>query len=250
MAKTVIGVVHLKPLPGSPNYTTFEEVIDSAIKDAKALEDGGVDAIIIENYGDKPFLIEVGKEVVACMTAIAIEIKRVVSLPLGINVLRNDAFSSLAIAKAVNADFIRVNQLFFPSISPEGFLRPSAGELMRYKKQIDCNAMVFADISVKHAIHLAKIEEYTMEVERSLVDGVIVTGPATGMEVDVDELKFVKNSVKVPVLVGSGVTPENVTKIIKHCDGIIVGSYFKERGSINPERVKKLVKIVRDESTW
>ncbi|MEM0351291.1 MAG: BtpA/SgcQ family protein, partial [Archaeoglobaceae archaeon] len=160
MEKTVICVIHLKPLPGAPLHENFDDVLESALRDARAIEEGGADAVIVENYGDKPFLKSVGKETVACMSVIAWEIKKTTNLGIGINVLRNDAVSALAIAKAVKADFVRVNQLIFPSVAPEGFLLPEVGEVMRYKKLIQCNAMIFADINVKHAIHFASLEDY------------------------------------------------------------------------------------------
>ena len=247
MEKVVIGVVHLLPLPGSPEYVSLEEVVDKALRDARAIEEGGADALIVENYGDRPFLKEVGKEVVACMTAIASEIRREISIGLGINVLRNDAVAALAIAKAVNADFVRVNQLFFSSLSPEGVLEGNAAEIMRYRRQIDCDAMVFADIMVKHAIHFARIEDYCLNAERSLADALIVTGKATGREVNVEDLKLVKREVGMPVLAGSGVNAENVGRILKHCDGVIVGSYIKRGGRVDAERVSRIVRIAKSE---
>ncbi|MEM0023029.1 MAG: BtpA/SgcQ family protein, partial [Archaeoglobaceae archaeon] len=130
MEKTVICVVHLKPLPGSPLYESFDEVIEKALRDAKAIEEGGADALIVENFGDKPFFPCVGKETIASMTVVAWEIKKETNLGIGINVLRNDAMASIAIAKAVKADFVRINQFFFPSISPEGFLLGNAGKIL------------------------------------------------------------------------------------------------------------------------
>ncbi len=239
----IIGVVHLKPLPSSPNYSSFEDVFESALRDARALAEGGVDAVIVENYGDMPFLKKVGAEVIACMSVIAWEIKKETDLPLGINVLRNDAKASLAIAKAVNADFVRVNQLFYASLSPEGWLEGNAGEILRYKRTIDCNAMIFADICVKHAHHFVSLEEYVKNAERCLVDALIVTGEATGKEVSLKDLKAVKKLAKMPVLVGSGVTPENLPKLAKYCDGVIVGTYFKEHGKVDVERVRRLVRV-------
>jgi len=245
MEKTVICVVHLKPLPGAPMHEDFEEVLENALRDARAIEEGGADALIIENYGDMPFLSHAGKETVACMAVIAWEIKKTTSLGLGINVLRNDAFSSLAIAKAVNADFVRVNQLIFPSITPEGFLNPEAGEVMRYRKAIDCKAMVFADLSVKHAVHFASLEEYFLNAERSLADAYIITGKATGMEVDLEDLKLARKHLRAPILAGSGISAENAEKIAKFCDGVIVGSYLKKHGRIEVDRVRRIVKAVK-----
>lgn len=96
--KPIIGVIHLKPLQ-PPMHSDFSEVLDSALRDARALEEGGVDALLIENFGDKPFLKTATPETVASMTAIAKDIAKDTSLPLGINVLRNDAIAALAIAK-------------------------------------------------------------------------------------------------------------------------------------------------------
>ena len=245
MEKVVIGVVHLLPLPGSPMYEDFERVIERAVEDARTMEEGGCDAIIVENYGDMPFKREVGKEVVACMTAVAREIKDEISIGLGINVLRNDGFAAIAIAKAVKADFVRINQLFFPSFAPEGILEGSAGDLMRYKRYIDCRAMIFADIAVKHAVHPVKLEDYCLNAERNLIDAVIVTGKVTGGEVSLRDLKYVREKVRIPVLAGSGVNGENVEKIIKYCDGVIVGSYIRRKGKVDVGRVRKIVEGVK-----
>ena len=240
----IIGVLHLDPLPSSPLYESYEEVLDNALRDAKALS--SCDAIIVENYGDKPFLKEVDRVTVACMSVIAWEVKRETGIPIGINVLRNDPFSALAIAKAVNADFVRVNQLYFPSISPEGFLEGKAGEVMRYKRFIDCKAKVYADVNVKHAVHTVSLEDYLENLERCLADALIVTGKTTGKEVDVDELRFVRERTDLPIFVGSGVNPNNIHRYFGLCDGVIVGTYFKRDGRVDEERVRRLVNV-RDE---
>uniref|UniRef100_A0A7J3M089 BtpA/SgcQ family protein n=1 Tax=Archaeoglobus fulgidus TaxID=2234 RepID=A0A7J3M089_ARCFL len=243
MEKTVICVVHLKPLPGSPLYESFDEVIEKALRDAKAIEEGGADALIVENFGDKPFLPCVGKETIASMAVVAWEIKKETNLGIGINVLRNDAMASIAIAKAVKADFVRINQFFFPSISPEGFLPGNAGKILRYQKQINCRAMIFADVNVKHAVHFADLESYLLNAERSLADAFIITGKATGLEVSIEALKKMRGI--APILAGSGVNAANAEKIAKHCDGVIVGSYIKTRGSVDAEKVRKIVSLVK-----
>ncbi len=239
----IIGVVHLPSLPGSPNHVSLDFVFERALEDARALAEGGVDAIIVENYGDKPFLRSVGEETVACMSVIAWEIRKETGLPLGINVLRNDAKAAIAIAKAVGADFVRVNQFFYASLSPEGLLEGNAGEVLRFKRAIECNAMIFADVCVKHAHHFVSLEEYVENAERCLVDALIVTGMSTGREVDIGDLRRVKELANMPVLVGSGVTPENLPKIAKFCDGVIVGTYFKRRGRVDVKRVRRIVDV-------
>ncbi len=239
----VIGVLHLDPLPSSPLYESYEGVMDNALRDARALAEGGVDAILIENYGDKPFLKEVDRVTVSCMSVIAWEVKKETGLPIGINVLRNDPFSALAIAKAVNADFVRVNQLYFISIAPEGTLEGKAGDLMRYRKFIDCRAKVYADVNVKHSHHIVELEDYIENVERSLADALIVTGRTTGDEVDLKELKFIRDRTDLPVFVGSGVNPNNLRRYIGLCDGVIVGTYFKLGNRIDIEKVKRLIDV-------
>ncbi len=244
MEKILICVVHLKPLPGSPNYESWEEVIEDAIRDARAIEEGGADALIIENFGDVPYTKEVGKEVVACMAVIANEVRRETSIGLGINVLRNDGIAALAVAKAAKADFVRVNQPTFASLAPEGFLEGIAAELARYRRMIDCDAMIFADVCVKHAHHFVSVEEYVENAERAFADALIATGRTTGDAVSVEDLKVLRR-VPLPLLAGSGVTPENAGKIMKYCDGAIVGSYIKRKGRVDAERVRRIARAVK-----
>ncbi len=244
--KMIIGVVHLKPLPGEPlNTLSLDEILECALKDSKALEDGGVDAIIVENFGDKPFLKNVEPHTVAFMTYIANEIKKEISIPIGINVLRNDAKSALAIATAVKADFIRVNVHVGVYISPEGILEGKAHETLRYKKILNSNVKIFADVHVKHAYPLGfSIEDISIEtVERGLADAIIITGKRTGIETPINDIKKVKDYVNVPVFAGSGVNIDNVRKILEIADGVIVGTFFKnEKGEIDVNKVRALVK--------
>ncbi len=245
----VICVIHLPPLPGSPLYQneSLEEIVERVVEDARAIEEGGADGVIVENFEDKPFRVKVGPETVASMSVIAREVRKEISLSLGINVLRNDGISALAIAKAVKADFVRVNQLFFPSVSPEGTLEPIAADLMRYKKFIDCKAKVFADVNVKHAKHFADMEDYAENFERSLADAAIVTGSATGKSVRLEELELFRKRLDCEVYAGSGVTPELASEIARKglADGVIVGTYIKRRGRIDSGRVREVVEAVK-----
>src|SRR5881396_1049984 len=111
ITKPVIGMLHVPALPGSPRSTLgFNAVIDWVLTDAQELAAGGIDGLIVENFGDIPFYPRrVQPHTVAFMTALSGEVRRRFDQPLGINVLRNDAESALAIAAAVRASFIRVN---------------------------------------------------------------------------------------------------------------------------------------------
>ncbi len=239
----IIGCLHLKPLPGSPEFDSFENALEHALRNAKRLEEGGVDAIIIENFNDKPFLINVGKETVAAMSVVAKEVKNCISIPVGINVLRNDAIAAAAIAKAVKAEFIRVNQLYFPSLMPEGFAEPIAGKLLRFMRFIKLKALIFADISVKHSFQLASLIDYVENAERSFADAFIVTGKATGKAPELRDLKFLAKNLKAPLIVGSGINPRNIEKYKKFAYAFIVGSYFKKGDEVDVEKVKKLCKL-------
>jgi len=239
----VIVALHLKPLPGSPNFLNLEDVLDHAIRNAVLIESCGADAIVVENFNDKPFFLKAPPETVAAMSVIVREVVREVSTPVGVNVLRNDGIASLAIAKASGAKFVRINQMTFPSIMPEGFAEPIAAEVARYKKLIDCEAKIFADVSVKHSVQFASFEDFIENIDRIYCDAVIVTGKRTGLPPDPEIVEKVKKAADLPVIVGSGVNPENLKRF--KADGVIVGSYVKEGDEYSCTRIKKVVSEAR-----
>ena len=252
--KPVIGVVHLLPLPGSPKFDgDFEGIVERALNDALKYYEGGVDAIIVENYGDKPFSIRVERvETIAAFATIAHLIRREVDLPLGLSLLRNSGPEAIGVAYVVGADFIRVNNLCQVLVSPEGLLNPVGREVAEKRRELNAwNIKVFADVNVKHATPVAQtpLEEVVKDCEeRCLADAIIVTGRRTGEETSLEELLKVKSYTTLPVLVGSGVTVDNIERYWRYADGFIVGTYFKKNGvTTNPVdigRVKKLMKKV------
>jgi len=249
--RPLIGVVHLLPLPGSPRYGgSMAQVTDRAVTDAQAYLDGGLNGLILENYGDLPFFPgTVPPETVAAMTAVAREIGRLTDRPLGINVLRNDALSALAVAAATGATFLRVNILMGASVTDQGIIQGQAHHLLRRRRDLDSEVKIFADVLVKHARPLGRADaaESAREMlERGLADVLIVTGPATGREPSGEELARVKEAAGGnPVLAGSGVSPENVSDILTVADGAIVGTALKTDGqterAVDIERVRALV---------
>ncbi len=250
-------MVHVGALPGTPkNNQQIESIVANTLTDARVLEEGGVDAIMIENMHDRPYLNrKVGSEIVAAMTAVACRLRQEVSVPLGIQILAGANKEALAVALAAGFDFIRAEGFVFAHLADEGMMNSDAGELLRYRKQIGAeHIQVFCDIKKKHSSHAISvdisIDETAKAAEFFLVDGVIVTGTATGERASLEELKAVKASVKVPVLIGSGVDVNNIQDYWEFADGFIVGSSFKNEGNwenkVNNKRVQQFINKVKE----
>jgi membrane complex biogenesis BtpA family protein len=252
----IIGMLHVPALPGSPrNELGFDAIADFVLRDADALAAGGVDALMLENFGDAPFYPHrVPPHTVAFMTAIACEVRLRFDLPLGINVLRNDAESALAVACAVDAEFIRVNVHTSPRVTDQGLIEGRAHATLRYRRSLGSTVKILADIDVKHSSPLSA-RPLEVEVEEALArgcaDGVIVTGTTTGKQTPLEDLRAAKRVAgPFPVLAGSGVNVENIREILAIADGAIVGTALKRGGvtthPVEPERVEALMQIVRN----
>ncbi len=229
----VIGVVHLLPLPTSPRWGgDLEWVIAQAEQAATALAAGGVDGILVENFYDAPFAKDrVDAAVVSAMTAVVQRLKMLVSLPIGINVLRNDGYSALAIAACVGAQFIRVNVLCGAMVTDQGIIEGNAHRLLRYRRELGADIKIFADVLVKHAQPLSPVSleaAIADTVERGLADAIVLSGWATGKPPLLEDLKLARQvAPQVPLLIGSGATAENIGNLIRHADGVIVASSLK-----------------------
>lgn len=249
--KILIGVVHLRPLPGAPQHrATLDEVIRFAVNDAKAYERGGAHAVFIENFGDVPFTkASVGPETVAAMAVAGRAIREAIGLPIGFNVLRNDACAALALCAACGGDFIRVNVHSGAMLTDQGLIEGDAFKTLRYKREICPYAQIFADVHVKHAVPIGdwSLEDAAHDtLERGLADALIISGVGTGMAADVSEVKRVRAACpEARILLGSGVTVANVSEFLPHADGFIVGSSLKRDGKlhnpVDPKRVRALV---------
>lgn len=251
----LIGMVHLLPLPGSPGWAgDMAAVTKRARRDARILEEGGIDAILVENYGDIPFQKTVGPETVAAITAAVLAVREATDLPVGVNVLRNDARAAMAVAAATGARFIRVNVHTGGMYADQGWIEGKAADTLRLRARIAPDVAILADVLVKHAVPPAgtRLESAARDaVERGLADGLIVSGAATGSPTSLDEVRAVQAAVpETPVLVGSGVTAETVRAALATADGVIVGSALEEGGMagapVDPERVRRLVAAARD----
>jgi uncharacterized protein len=254
-ANPIIGVVHLLPLPTSCRWGgSLKAAIARAEQEATALASGGVDAIMVENFFDAPFTKnQVDPAVVSAMTLIVQRIKNLVTLPLGINVLRNDARSAIAIASCVEAQFIRVNVLTSIMATDQGLIEGDAHQLLRYRRELGSDVKILADVLVKHARPLEHPNLATAvqdTIERGLADGVIVSGWATGNPPSLEDLEIASAAANgTPVFIGSGANWENISTLLQAADGVIVSSALKRGGKrsqpIDPIRVSQFVEAAR-----
>lgn len=251
-SKAVIGMVHVEALPGTPkSRLSLPAIIAKAREEALLYQAAGIDILAIENMHDVPYLNRaVGPEVVAAMTRIGYEVKAATGLRCGIQILAGANVQALAAAHAAGLDFVRAEGFVFSHIADEGLINADAGALLRYRRQIGADdILILTDIKKKHSAHALTadvgIAETAHAAEFFLSDGVIVTGAATGIEASPTDLRRVKEAVHIPVLVGSGLTTENVGRYLPHADALIVGSYFKEEGYwANPISVKRVERFV------
>ena len=240
--RAIFGMVHLLPLPGAPLFGgSMDEVIDAAVADANALAAGGCDGIVFENFGDRPFHKRVGPETVAAMARVIADVKS--KLPFGVNVLRNDARSALAIAAATGAQFIRINVHVGVMATDQGLIEGDAAETLRMRASIAPQVLIFADYLVKHATPVGEHSARDLR-ERGLADAIIISGQETGLPADARRLAHVRQSVDAPILIGSGVTAENA-KDYAEADGAIVGTSLKSDGRIDGARVERVVRAFK-----
>ena len=253
--KIVIGMVHLQALPGAPQYNNnLNAVIDAALADANALEQGGVDGIMIENFFDAPFWKDhVPPETVASMARVISTIRQKTKIPLGVNVLRNDGISALAIASACDCQFVRINIISWAMLADQGIIEGRAAEISRYRKMLGANVLIFTDCLTKHAVPLApqQMEWVALDTwERGGADALVISGKATGYATDLGDVIAARKGVpSAPLLIGSGVTVENVLDFMPIVDGVLVGTSLKADGRVeNPvdaARARAVVDKVR-----
>ena len=233
-----VGVIHLPALPGSPRSAlTASECARSAADDARILAEAGYDAIIVENFGDAPFFAtKVPAVTIAAMTACAVAVRAAApSVPLGINVLRNDGEAALSIAVCTGATFVRINVLTGARVTDQGIVQGDAAGTLRLRRALSAEQVaIWADVDVKHSAPLGAPRPLVQEVEdltkRGMADVVLVTGEGTGKGVDLEKLAAVKRASGKPVLVASGATLATLSALSTFSDGVVVGSALRASG--------------------
>ncbi|MEM9374438.1 MAG: BtpA/SgcQ family protein [Planctomycetota bacterium] len=252
--KKIIGMVHLDPSPGSPAAGSEpDRIIEMAVDEARRLEQAGFDAIILENMHDAPYVHgdELGPEVVAVMSRALAAVRSAINLHVGVQVLSGGNRHALACARVSGGAFVRCENFVFAQVADEGLLaRAEAGALLRYRRSIGAEQIpVYCDIRKKHASH-AITSDLSLGViaegaEFFGADGVIVTGQATGHPTQPNDVAAARQGCSLPILIGSGVTPETIKELFRHADAAIVGSWIKADGQwknpVDPDRARQMV---------
>ncbi len=256
--RALIGMVHVGALPATPRASAdITALADAAAAEARVLADAGFDAIIVENMHDAPYVHgdALGPEIVAGMTRAVHAVADAVPVPVGVQILSGGNTHALAVSAATGALFIRCENFVFSHVADEGLLeRAEAGPLLRYRRSIGADRVrVFCDIKKKHASHALTADITLADAAHAAeffgADGMIVTGSATGHPTSPADVAEVRAATRLPVLVGSGVTPQDAPRLLEHADALIVGSWIKRDGHwanpVDPGRAAQLIRAAR-----
>ncbi|ALC44410.1 CG8607 [Drosophila busckii] len=237
----VIGMIHVDALPGTPGYAgNWQQTIEKAKYEAELYKRQQLDAVLIENMHDIPYVQEshLGPEIVACMTRLAQSVRSILpkQTPCGVQLLACGNKQALAVAKASQLQFIRAEGFVFGHVADEGYTDACAGELLRYRRLIDAqDVLIFTDLKKKHSSHAITSDVSLLETSHAaeffLTDGIIITGTATGQAANPNDVAELSGKLKVPLIIGSGVTKDNIASYYKETQAVIIGSHFKKRGN-------------------
>lgn len=255
MKPLLYTMIHVPALPGTPRHRlSSKEIIAQCEKEAVIYREAGVDGIIVENMHDVPYMARTcGPEIVAMMTRCCQVVRKASGLETGVQILAGANKEALAVALAADCQFIRAEGFVFGHLADEGYIDSDAGELLRYRNAISAEHIkVYTDIKKKHSSHMLtsdiSLKETARAAEFFLSDGLIVTGGSTGEAASPADLKEAKSAGTLPVLIGSGITPENVATY-QQADGFIVGSWIKKNGDWkeepDPNRIENMVQAIR-----
>jgi uncharacterized protein len=250
-------MVHLRALPGTPrNSQTPEMITATAVREARMLVQAGFDAVLVENMHDLPYLLRtVGPEIIAAMTLATKAVVDAVDVPVGVQILAGANREAISVAHASGAQFIRAEGFAYASVADEGiFAEADAGPLLRFRRMIGAEHIaIWADVRKKHSAHAVtadlSITDLVSGTHFAGADAVIITGPHTGSpasEIDIDAARAAS---PLPVMVGSGATPESLPSLLHRASGVIVGSALKVDGhwenDLDPARISRFIEARR-----
>jgi membrane complex biogenesis BtpA family protein len=250
--RPLIAMCHLRALPGRPRHDAaagIDGIVEWLARDVTALQDAGVDGLLFCNEHDIPYQLQVGPEAVAAMAAAIGRLRGALRLPFGVDLLW-DPKAALAVARATGAAFVRE---VFTGVyeSDMGLMAPGLGELAAYRHQIGADGVaLFGNLTPEFSRSVSgrPVAERARSAAFLGVDALLVSGQMAGVSAELDDLREAKDAApEVPVLANTGVTEENLGRILKLADGVIVGTSLKvDRmtwNPVDPARARRLVEL-------
>lgn len=243
-------MIHLKNI--SHNDITIEKVdkvFESAKEELKILEKGGADAAIIENYFDAPYDTTLTDTQIVTFTNIFSRLKDQATIPLGVNLQQTNGIEEIIVANICGGSFVRSEAYVETRLSSAGLMEPQASKMIRYKKDTNSQVKILADVNVKHSIGLIDkpMEVSFTEAIDAGADAIIITGKETGKSPTVKDFKIYKKLFpEIPLIVGSGVSEDNIEDFFEYADAVIVGSAIKDTGidsKVSLEKVRNIVHL-------
>jgi membrane complex biogenesis BtpA family protein len=252
--KFLAAMIAVRALPGSPRYDGDDpRIISQAIEDLERYKAAGVDSIILENDHDIPYIQPpISEDAISVMTRVAREARKRFDKPIGIQILEAANEQALEVACQADLDYLRVEGYCFAHVGGAGIIQGSAGKLLRLRKTLGCEHIsVFADVKKKHCAHALTADldlaDVIKQSEFFLADCIVITGQFTGIEPAVADLDKARKTTKLPVVIGSGMTPSNIKSYFPLADGFIVGSTFRKNGQfleeLDPARLAGFVSV-------
>lgn len=251
--KYLAAMIAVRALPGSPLYEgSNEKVIKQALTDLKKYKKVGVDSIVLENDFDLPYSKDpIPPRAIQLITKLAVEVRKNFKGPIGIQLLEGNNVQALEVAAKADLDYVRVESYVFAHVGGSGIIEGCAGRLLRRRKELGVeHIQVFADVKKKHCAHsLTSDLDITDEIKQAeffLVDGIIITSKFTGVKPSKSDLIKAKRATNLPILIGSGMTSENIKDYLPLANGFIVGSTFRKNAEfledIDLKRLERFLK--------
>lgn len=232
-ARTLIGMIHLPPMPGSPRHdgTSLTQIEARAIAEAELLTEAGFDGVLLQNTGDGPGRKDADLVEIAQMAAIGRAIRLAADIPLGINVLKNGVDSAFALASALGAQFVRIKVYVGAVVGSEGLVEGAAHAALTVRRRLGLDHVsILADVSDRTSRQLVDVplpELAGWAIQHGNADALVITGR------DVAEThrmlaELRAGGVAAPLIVGGGADEANAASLLAVADGVIVGTALKD----------------------
>lgn len=254
--KPIIALLHLRPLPGDPLFPaggSIEDVVRIAREELTALQDGGVDGVLIANEFSLPYEKNVSLVTVAAMGYVVGALRPSIRIPFGVNVVSNPS-AAIELAAATGASFVRA-AFTGAYMGEDGIIDTDVAAVIRRKKALGLdNLRLLYKANPESSAYLA--ERPIEKIVKSMIfhcfpDALCVSGTSAGSETDsslIDRVRAVAGD--TPVLCNTGCTAANIKEKLDHCDGACVGTAFKKDGKfsniVDPARVVEFMARVRE----